>query len=233
MKRAYWIIPCTAFVLLHASGAWAQEEEQEEQKETSESGGQVGATAGEGEENIEAHPVVPGQGNGDGEGLDVKRQAGTGSDIAYAEAGVLELGGSGAFEVSSAGTFLALRPFVGWFIANNIELTGIIEGKFVKPDGGDWYTTFMLMGEPSFHFPITNRVLGFAGLGIGVAHNDDSFGLAVRPRLGLDMLVGRSGIFRPSVDLTWSSADVVSRSGDTLVAVKTAFGVSFGYSVMF
>jgi hypothetical protein len=163
---------------------------------------------------------------------DIERQAGTGSDIAFAEQGVVEVGGAGSFDSNSQGTILSLRPSVGWFIVDNLAVSAIGELNWAKPDGMDSVTGWGLYGEPSFHYPINDRILPFAGLGLGVAYNSEDFGFAARPRIGLDILLGRSGVFRPSFDLTWSTADIVTRGGETLVGVKSSFGVTLGYHVM-
>ena len=173
-------------------------------------------------------PRVPGVGDLE---AGVHQQAGTGGDIAFAEAGVVELGGSGGLDVNSNGHILSLRPSIGWFLVNNLELSGIIEMQWARLNGNDT-AVFGIFGEPSYHIPFTNRLLIFGGLGLGGAFNDSDWGFALRPRLGLDILVGRSGIFRPAVDVTWSTADLVNRGGTTLVGIKTSFGVTFGYSVM-
>jgi hypothetical protein len=194
--------------------------------------GNADATTKEpGEARLDTNPTVPGMGDMPSTGM--LEQAGTGGEIAFADAGVIELGGGGNMELSSAGTFIGLRPFIGWFIMNNIELTGIAEVAFVDPDVGPSSTTLGLFVEPSFHMPFNNRVLGFVGLGLGFQYDSVAdAGLALRPRLGVDILVGRSGIFRPALEMTWSTTDVVSRSGQTLVGVSTSFGVGFSYSVM-
>ncbi len=176
------------------------------------------------------HPEVPG---GPDFKSGVAKQAGTGGDIAYAEAGVLELGGSGSFTIDDEVMILGLAPSVGWFVIDNFQLSLITQLTYFEPDGGDSLWTFGIFAEPSLHLPITNRVLVFGGVGLGAVVNDDDVGFGVRPRIGFDILVGRSGIFRPAFDLTWSSSDVVNQSGTTLVAVQTSYGISFGYLVMF
>ena len=145
---------------------------------------------------------------------------------------MIELGGAAAFDYSDGGTILSLRPSAGWFVVDNLELSAILEIQWADPDGGDSVTTLGAFVEPSFHLPFTNRLLGFLGIGAGLAYNNSDVGFALRPRLGLDILIGRSGILRPALDLTWSTADVVSRNGTTVVGVNTTFGLSIGYHVM-
>jgi hypothetical protein len=177
----------------------------------------------------EPNPTPPGV---DGVDTGIHRQAGTGSSIAFAEAGVVEIGGAGSFDTSSAGTVVALRPSIGWFFIDNFAVSAILEMRYAKPDMAESVTAFGLFGEPSFHLPVSKRTLPFLGVGFGVAYNEEDVGFAMRPRLGVDLLIGRSGVLRPALDFTWSTTDIVTRGGETLVGVKSALGVSFGYHVM-
>jgi hypothetical protein len=164
-------------------------------------------------------------------GTTVYRQAGTGSEVPYASAGILELGGAGALDVGENITILSLRPFAGWFITDNLQLSGILELRWADVAGNS-NTIFGLLGEPSYHLPFNPRLFGFLGVGAGIANNGDETGFALRPRIGVDMLVGRSGIFRPTLELTWSTVDVVTQEGSTLVGISTRYGATFSYSVM-
>jgi len=127
-----------------------------------------------------------------------------------------------------------LSPSIGWSVLNNFQLSLITNLTWVNPKGNaDSLLTFGVFAEPSLHVPLTNRFLIFGGVGIGAAFTDDEVGFAIRPRIGFDILIGRSGIFRPAFDLTWSSSEVVNQAGTTFVGVQTSYGVSFGYHVMF
>ncbi|MGB5809299.1 MAG: hypothetical protein WBG86_02140 [Polyangiales bacterium] len=143
--------------------------------------------------------------------LNLERQsrAGIGGDIAYAEKGVVELGGGFLVDTSKGGTFISFRPSAGFFIVDNFLLSAIVELGWSNPDGVDSFLTFGGFIEPSFHFPFSDRVLGFVGLGVGGTYNNQDGGFALRPRIGTDILIGRSGIFRPAIEMTWSTADVV------------------------
>jgi hypothetical protein len=64
-------------------------------------------------------------------------------------------------------------------------------------------------------------------------------GLAVAPRVGMDFLVGRSGVLRPSLSYQYTTHDAMSNgstddgSADvTLVAVSSALRFNIGYSSM-
>ena len=53
-------------------------------------------------------------------------QAGVGGVIGYGRAGVLELGGSAGFTFASDYRNLNIAPSIGWFVADNLELSAIL-----------------------------------------------------------------------------------------------------------
>jgi hypothetical protein len=57
-------------------------------------------------------------------------------------------------------------------------------------------------------------------------------GFAVAPRLGLNMMVGRSGIFTPAFNFNYSTTDAVQTNQGTLLAVNVSYGLNAGYTVM-
>src|SRR5437870_1538186 len=53
--------------------------------------------------------------------------------------------------------------------------------------------------EPSLHIPFSETVFGMLGAGIGPSWADGpGLGLAFAPRIGIQFLLGRSGILTPS-----------------------------------
>jgi hypothetical protein len=224
-----------AFLLTTGGPLWAQQPDDDRptrsERETDRRNNDPGQfNRGKASVERDPHPSPP---KSDGIRAGLHRQAGTGGEIAFAEAGVLEFGGAGSFDTNADGTLISLRPSVGWFLLDNLQLSGIVEMRWANPADGDAVTSVGVFAEPSYHIPVTDRVLAFGGGGVGMAYNSEDLGFALRPRIGVDVLVGRSGIFRPSLDLTWSTADVVTRQGETLVGVRSSYGVSFGYHVMF
>lgn len=187
------------------------------------------------------HPTPPGLEGGGEFQVEMEEQAGTGGDVAYASKGVVEIGGHGTAEVAGDFTNISIRPFAGWFLADNFQLSGILELAWSQVDytdpltdesSSESSTLFGLYAEPSYHLPFSERTLGFLGVGLGPTYDSQEFGFSVRPRLGLDLLVGRSGIFRPALEVTYSTVDVVSRNNQNLVGVSTTYGISFGFSTM-
>lgn len=70
------------------------------------------------------------------------------------------------------------------------------------------------MVEPSYHLPFSDRLFAFAGLGIGLNYAEDpGVDLLFRPRLGLDVLVGRSGILKPAAFMDVGVNDGLSAGG--------------------
>ena len=88
------------------------------------------------------------------------------------------------------------------------------------------------MIEPSYHLPFNNYVFGFFGLGFGGAYNGTDFGFDLAPRLGANFLVGCSGILTSAFVMDHSTSYVVNTSQGTLLAVKAAYGLNVGYTVM-
>lgn len=162
----------------------------------------------------------------------VVEQAGVGGSVAYGRAGVLELGGSASFSTASDFTEFSLRPSIGWFIADNLELSGILSFNHAKI-GDSSATSWALLAEPSYHLPINSTLFAFLGIGAGISHvNGVGTGFALAPRLGMNILIGRSGILTPALIAQYSTTDSVETPNGTLVAVTSSFGMQVGYTVM-
>ena len=160
------------------------------------------------------------------------KQAGVGGTVAYGRQGVLELGGSGSFTTGGDFTQLSVRPSVGWFLADGFELSAILNLSYAKIEGAD-ATSWGLLAEPSYHLALSSNMWAFLGLGLGISHvNEVGSGFAMAPRLGMNFLVGRSGILTPALLLQYSTTDAIETPQGTLVAVTTSFGVNIGYTVM-
>lgn len=205
----------------------------EQQNDANAAGSATVGGSNDADEGRDPEPEVPGIPDIDAEMVE---QAGTGSDNAFASAGVVEVGGHGSVELAPNLKLVSMRPQIGWFLADNFQLSAIAELAWsqVELEGGgdDNRTLFGLYAEPSYHLPFNNRTLGFIGVGVGPTYDSNEFGFSIRPRLGLDVLLGRSGIFRPAFEVTYSTVDVVSRNNTNLVGVSTTYGLSLGFSTM-
>jgi len=157
----------------------------------------------------------------------VETAAGMGSDVTYADRGVVELGGTLGLDIRDEALTLRIAPSVGYFLLDRFELTllPIITVVNVDDDPGPTETTvsFSVVLEPSYHLPFSDSFYGFAGLGLGVAFEEGpGADFLLRPVLGMDILIGRSGILKP-----YGFLDVGLGNG--------ALGGGFmaGYTVMF
>ena len=167
----------------------------------------------------------------------IVKQAGIGGVVGYGRAGVLELGGSAGLMIASDFRNVNVSPSLGWFLADNLELTGILSVSNIKT-GDDSATVWSALVEPSYHVPFNRSMFAFGGIGIGASYVSElGTGLAVAPRVGMNFMVGRSGVLTPSVSYEYTTHDVDSVSdGDmqnvSLVQVSSALRVNIGYTAM-
>lgn len=179
--------------------------------------------------SAEDYPTPPKPSDADGQ---LFKQAGMGSQIAYAEAGVLELGGSLSFVTANNFDQLSVSPSVGWFFTNNIQLSGILSYNTVSAHGQS-ATYWTVLAEPSYHYPFSKTVFGLAGLGVGLAHADSGTGTAIQPRVGVNILIGRSGILTPAFFTAFNTIDSVAvGGGSNLLSVDRISGFNVGYTVI-
>ncbi len=164
--------------------------------------------------------------------LDVIEQAGVGGPVAYASAGVLEVGGMGALTFGESFWQARFAPFVGWFVADGLELTYLHEISGARVGDQNRIATAAYV-EPSGHVRLNDRLLAFAGVAPGVLYNGADWGFTVRARAGVDVLVGRSGIFRPALTFTWATVDLHDATGGQLVGLRRMGGLEVSYAAMF
>jgi len=181
-----------------------------------------------------ASPAIPPGG--------VVSQAGVGGSTGYGRAGVLELGGSAGFRVGSGFSEVSVSPSIGWFLADNLELTSLFDITHVDT-GVDSGSIVSALVEPSYHLPFNRSVFGFLGVGLGGAWVQElGAGFAMAPRIGANLMVGRSGILSPSVSWQYTTHDINTNGNvtdpsdeqpDTVVlAVSSALRMNIGYTVM-
>ncbi|MEZ4433627.1 MAG: hypothetical protein R3F65_14560 [bacterium] len=183
----------------------------------------------------------------------ITEQAGIGGTQAYGRAGVLELGGSIGFTTGEGFSQFRATPSIGWFFADNLQLSALLGVRYNSQDfsvgGVDETvssTSLSLVVEPSYHLPFSDTVFGFLGIGVGVGYfipDDNAIdedggeaeaeaGLLVSPRLGMNFLVGRSGILTPYLHVDYTSAQIYNTPQGNAVAVDIAYGGNIGYTVM-
>jgi hypothetical protein len=161
-------------------------------------------------------------------------QAGVGGVVGYGRAGVLELGGSAGFALASEYRSMSLSPTVGWFIADNLELSAILSIENIK-NGENSSTLWSALVEPSYHVPFNRTMFGFLGFGAGAAHVSGlGTGFAVAPRLGMNFMVGRSGVLTPSLAYQYTTikSEMDVNNNVTVVALTSAVKFNVGYTAM-
>ena len=163
----------------------------------------------------------------------VVRQAGIGGQVGYGRAGVLELGGSAGLTVSPSFSAVTLAPEIGWFVADNLELSGRMAFTHVKTDM-DSGTLSTILVEPSYHLPFSRSAFAFLGMGMGAAYvKGPGFGFAVAPRIGANLMIGRSGVITPSLSYEYTTHDTTMVGQNaTLLVVSSALMANVGYTVM-
>lgn len=160
------------------------------------------------------------QAMGGGGDLEVAMDTGVGSPIAYASESVVELGGMFALTHASETTVFRIAPLVGYFVADNLELTLFPELYVINVED-ETDVSVGLMLEPSYHVPFSDRFFAFAGIGIGFRWAEDpGFDFALRPKIGVDIMIGRSGILKPAAFL-----DIGTNDGLTQGGVEASFTV--------
>src|SRR5262245_10238570 len=79
--------------------------------------------------------------------------------VHYANVGVFEVGGSAGLAISQDIHAINLSPSVGWFIADNLEMSAILDVSNLKA-GNASATLWSALAEPSFHTPFNDSVFG-------------------------------------------------------------------------
>lgn len=171
-----------------------------------------------------ATPVVPGSG--------LVEQAGVGGLVGYGRVGVLELGGSAGFTAGGGMSQFDVAPSIGWFVADNLELSAIMDIAHVRTDDQSGTLATVLV-EPSYHLPFNKTTFGFLGVGMGGAYvKGPGLAFAMAPRIGANLLVGRSGVLTPSVSWQYNTHDTMDTEQGVLLQVSSAVRANIGYTVM-
>jgi hypothetical protein len=229
--KSFKVMGMVGAALLFSGGAMAQDTTTDNQQSQ-----QLGEGAPRGEthqEKVDPRPTPPAPVVGTRTG--VIDQAGAGSNVSYARAGVLELGGSAGFSAASNYTRFELEPSLGYFIVDNVQLSLLPSVQYFNvdsPSGSGKATTWKVLAEPSFHLPINPNLFGFLGVGAGVNYVSEQAGFALQPRIGAKIMVGRSGILTPSFNVAYSTVDAVRTDIGTVLAIQTQYSLNIGYTVM-
>lgn len=163
--------------------------------------------------------------------VDVVEQAGVGGPTAYASAGVLEVGGSGSLFATRDFAGLRFAPFVTWFAFDGIAFSYIHEVYGGATVDGPWFATNVQI-EVSVHLRTSDRLLVALAVAPGLLYNGAELGLSIKPRIGLDVLVGRSGVFHPALYFQGANVPLVAQVDD-LPSTRWGYGLEISYGAMF
>lgn len=124
-----------------------------------------------------------------------------------------------------------IGPTIGWFIYDGIQLAyrhDIYGGTATRGIG----VATLAVIDVSVHLRMNDRLLGFAGVGPGFSYNGETAGVGGKGRLGLDVLIGRSGLFRPAACFTATSNPLLDLRG-TPSSHNWNFGLELEYAALF
>lgn len=153
-------------------------------------------------------------------------------DVIYGRKGTREAGASMGLMMSSKFRSVSLAPQFGWFVADNMRLSGILAVQSVKANG-ESAVTYSALVEPSYHMPVQDKIFGFLGMGVGISYEDTlGAGLTIAPRLGASFLFGDSGVLTPSLQYQYISYSAMTKSDIETAAMTSAMTVNVGYSQM-
>ena len=161
-----------------------------------------------------------------------------GRNTQYGQLGTMELGASAGLTLASNLRDVSFSPSLGYFVGDTFEISGLL-GVTNIAAGNESSTVMSALVEPSFHFAMNRDMFAFIGTGVGAAYVSPlGTALAVQPRVGLNFLVGESGILTPSLSYAYTMHDTMSvKNPDgttdvTLLAVSSTLRANIGYSVM-
>lgn len=137
-------------------------------------------------------PVEPSLGDPE---IDVVEQAGAGGPVPFGAAGTLEVGGSGYFSGDQTDVWASLRPFLGWFPIDGLQLgiSNEILARYASSND-ELRFTFLGLVDGNVFLPVARRLWVQLGLSAGGLYNGADGGVVGLARTGLAVLVGRSAI---------------------------------------
>jgi len=161
----------------------------------------------------------------------------------YASAGVLELGGSASFQMSTAvnaGTtasksdmMLNAAPYVGYFVTDGLVL-GLrpLGVGYHKPTTGPEVITVNTFFAPGYHFDIQSNIYPFVEGLVGYTSMSvpDVKGISYGGDVGVKLMLPNRGLLNFSIQylmVTMNPSGVTTRNGENVLSA------GFGYSVWF
>jgi len=150
----------------------------------------------------------------------------------YAEQGILEAGGNVTLVRANAFTQLGASPTFGWFFIDYVQLSIIPSFEYVSTAETGAKARVSTILEPSFHMQIVDVMFGFFGSGVGFAYEKTTgVGLAVAPRVGINLLVGGSGVLTAAFSFVYTATKRTAIEDGSTAPHTSTQGFQLGYSV--
>jgi hypothetical protein len=149
----------------------------------------------------------------------------------YATAGSVELGGSVGVSWIHHVLQVTATPSLGYFLWDRFELTAELDVTYtrVSDEGVTTSTkTVSFVVEPSYHYPLRDRLWLLGGLGVGVGYDGEHVAFELIPRIGINIEVGRSSLITPEIDVPILIGRGHGDSGDS---VGASAGVEFAVGI--
>ncbi len=153
----------------------------------------------------------------------------------YGHEGTFEAGASAGLAIGQGSQGFSVTPSIGKFIGDNFAMTAMMDVTTLFA-GGASATSVAALIEPSLHVPFKPTMSGFIGMGIGASYVSPlGTAIAVAPHLGMNILIGKSGILRPSLTYMYTTHDPMAAAGKdgttnvTYVAIASAVRFNIGY----
>lgn len=156
------------------------------------------------------------------------------TDRAYGEKWSREAGVSAGLMVAPGLFAATISPQFGWFIADHVEVSAIVSLTRLEA-GMDSSTVATAILEPSYHYKIDPKTQMFAGMGFGYAYlSDQGHGATYAVRGGMQFLVGRRGLFAPTISYEFrTQEEKLSSHSLAYLASHNALRLNFGYTSIF
>lgn len=151
----------------------------------------------------------------------------------YVNQGTIEVGGDISGRYRSDDWTFTLSPTFGYFVVDRFELTVELDLTYTNLKDNatgvrDSTTRGALILEPSYHHPISDRMLVQAGLGLGVGYDGDEYDFEIIPDLGLNIMVGHSSLITPEIKVPIKFGKRFSNTGNVgnEIGVELAVGIT-------
>jgi hypothetical protein len=150
----------------------------------------------------------------------------------HTQSGLIDLGASFGLLVASGVRDVTIAPSIGWFVADNVEVAAVASVTSVKA-ADQSATVWSTLVEPSYHLPLNATTFGVLGMAVGAAYEHTlGTGLAVAPRIGLSVAVGRHGVLTAALSYDYITHSAEHRRTEAaLIAITSALRVHIGYAV--